>query len=211
MHVLFVHQNFPAQFGHVARRLVREHGWQCTVVSRNPPGSSDGVVLIHYEIKGGATEKTHYCTRSFENAVAHCHGVYEACRRHAELRPDLIVGHSGFGSTLFLRELYDCPIVNYFEYFYRPHGSDMDFRPEFPSQELDFLRSYCRNAMILLDLENCQAGYSPTHWQRSLLPAAYADKVRVILRRRGHRYLAPAGRSVRGRSDHTASIPTRGS
>ena len=63
--------------------------------------------LIQYEIKGGATEKTHYCTRSFENAVGHCHGVYEACRKHRELQPDLIVGHSGFGSTLFLRELYD--------------------------------------------------------------------------------------------------------
>ena len=142
--------------------------------------TSDGVALIPCEPKGGATEKTHYCARSFENAVAHCHGVYEACRRHSELRPDLVVGHSGFGSTLFLRELYDCPIINYFEYFYRPHASDMDFRPEFPPQDLDVLRCYCRNAMILLDLENCRAGYCPTHWQKGLLPAAYADKVRVI-------------------------------
>ena len=180
MHVLFVHQNFPAQFGHIARKLVREHGWQCTCLSRNPPGNSDGVSLIQYELKSGATEKTHYCTRSFENAVSPCQGVYEACRQHRELRPDLIVGHSGFGSTLFLRELYDCPIINYFEYYYRPHGSDMDFRPEFPPQELDILRSYCRNAMILLDLENCHAGYCPTQWQKSLLPARYADKVRVI-------------------------------
>ena len=180
MHILFVHQNFPAQFGHIARRLVREHGWQCTCLSRNSPGNSDGVNLIRYELKSGATEKTHYCTRSFANAVSHSHGVYEACRQHRELRPDLIVGHSGFGSTLFLRELYDCPIINYFEYYYRPHASDMDFRPEFPSQELDILRSYCRNAMILLDLENCHAGYSPTIWQKSLLPARYADKVRVL-------------------------------
>jgi glycosyltransferase involved in cell wall biosynthesis len=30
MHVLFIHQNFPAQFGHIARKLVSEHGWQCT-------------------------------------------------------------------------------------------------------------------------------------------------------------------------------------
>ena len=180
MHVLFVHQNFPAQFGHIARKLVRNHGLQCTCVTHNPAGSSDGVVLIQYALKGGATEKTHYCARSFENAVAHCHGIYEACRQHSELRPDLIVGHSGFGSTLFLRELFDCPIINYFEYYYRPHGSDMDFRPEFPSQELDILRSYCRNAMILLDLEYCQSGYCPTQWQKSLLPPRYADKLRVI-------------------------------
>jgi glycosyltransferase involved in cell wall biosynthesis len=180
MHVLFVHQNFPAQFGHIARKLVQDYGWQCTCVTRNPAGTSDGVTLIPYELKGGATEKTHYCTRSFENAVVHCQGVFEACRQHREIQPDLIVGHSGFGSTLFLRELYDCPIVNYFEYFYRPHGSDMDFRPEFPSKDIDFLRSYCRNAMILLDLEYCRAGYAPTHWQKSLLPTRYADKVQVI-------------------------------
>ena len=43
MHVLFVHQNFPAQFGHIARKLFREHGWQCTCLSRNPPGTADGV------------------------------------------------------------------------------------------------------------------------------------------------------------------------
>ncbi len=180
MHVLFVHQNFPAQFGHVARRLVRDHGWQCTFLSRNPPGSADGINLIQYEPNGGATAKTHHCVQSFENAVGHTHGVFDACRKHRELQPDVIVGHSGFGSTLFLRELYDCPIINYFEYFYRPHDSDMDFRPEFPSPEIDVLRSYCRNAMILLDLQNCDAGYSPTCWQRSLLPKEFDHKLRVI-------------------------------
>ena len=34
--------------------------------------------------------------------------------------------------------------------------------------------------MLLLDLENCQLGYSPTHWQHGRLPAEFRDKVRVI-------------------------------
>jgi hypothetical protein len=34
--------------------------------------------------------------------------------------------------------------------------------------------------MILLDLENCDVGYSPTFWQRERLPDAYLGKVRVI-------------------------------
>jgi glycosyltransferase involved in cell wall biosynthesis len=70
--------------------------------------------------------------------------------------------------------------VNYFEYYYHPHGSDMDYRPEFPPTELDFLRSRARNAMILLDLDACAHGYSPTAWQRDLLPAAWRSKVDVI-------------------------------
>ena len=90
------------------------------------------------------------------------------------------MGHSGFGSTLFLSELYDCPIINYFEYFYRTKDSDMDFRPDFPCLEIDNLRAQARNAMLLLDLDNCRIGYAPTAWQRSCFPAHFHNKIRAI-------------------------------
>ena len=180
MHLLFVHQNFPAQFGHVAHYLAERHGYRCTFVSERPPAREGGVERIQYRIQGGATQQNHYCSRTFENAVWHSHAVFEALKARPDIQPDLIVGHSGFGSTLFLRELYSCPIINYFEYFYRPVNSDMDFRPDFPCSELDRLRARARNAMLLLDLENCDRGYSPTHWQRERLPREFRDKVRVI-------------------------------
>jgi glycosyltransferase involved in cell wall biosynthesis len=91
------------------------------------------------------------------------------------------VGHSGFGSTLFLPELFpDTPIINYFEYFYHPHNNDMDFRRTAQIREQDVLRSRARNAMILLDMETCSAGYTPTYFQMKLMPDAYADKIRVL-------------------------------
>ena len=181
MHVMFVHQNFPAQFGHIARHLIRTRGWTCSFVSKTAAGFVDGIRKIEYSTAGGARESNHYCSRTFENAIWHSHAVYEACKSRPELRPDLIVGHSGFGSTLFLPELYpSVPIVNYFEFYYHPHQSDMDFRPEFPPGELDFLRARARNAMLLLDLENCRRGYSPTRFQRQLFPETYRSKIDVI-------------------------------
>ena len=181
MHVLFVHQNFPAQFGHIARHLVKRRGWTCTFVSETPAGNVTGIRKIQYRTAGGARESTHYCSRSFENSIWHSHAVFEACKAHPEIHPDVIVGHSGFGSTLFLPELYPgAPVLNYFEFYYHPHQSDMDFRPEYPSQEIDFLRAQARNAMLLLDLVNCRAGYSPTHYQRSLFPADLKHKISVI-------------------------------
>src|SRR5262249_49098796 len=105
----------------------------------------------------------------------------EACKARPDLRPDLIVGHSGFGSTVYLPELYpDVPIINYFEFYYHPHQSDMDFRPEFPPSELDFLRARSRNAMLLLDLATCRRGYSPTRFQKSRFPESYQSKIDVI-------------------------------
>jgi glycosyltransferase involved in cell wall biosynthesis len=181
MHVLFVHQNFPAQFGHIARHLIERHDWTCTFVSQTPPDEAASIRKIQYKVIGGARKTNHYCSRTFENSIGHAHGVFEACKAHPELRPDLVVGHSGFGSTLFLPELYpQVPVVNYFEYYYHAHGSDMDFRPEFPAPEIDFLRARARNAMVLLDLANCRSGYSPTQFQRSLFPAELRHKIAVI-------------------------------
>jgi glycosyltransferase involved in cell wall biosynthesis len=185
MHVLFVHQNFPAQFGHIARRLARQLKWRCTFVSETPAGNVEGIEKIQYTLEGGATDKTHFCSRTFENTVWHCDAVFNALRQRADIRPDLVVGHSGFGSTLFLRELYPrTPVVNLFEYYYRAHDadSDMEFRKDlnWPLPTLKYLRSYCRNAMINLDLQNCQVGYCPTEFQRSRFPAEYSPKLRTI-------------------------------
>jgi glycosyltransferase involved in cell wall biosynthesis len=181
VHVLFYHQNYPAQFGHVATRLARTPGYRVTFASRDGPAEVPGVGRVLYTPKGGATEQTHYCARTFENQIWHSHALYEALKARPDVRPDLVVGHSGFGSTLFLRELYpSARFVNYFEYFYHTTGSDMDFRPEFPAAEIDRLRARARNAGLLLDLDHCDAGYSPTNWQRDRLPEVYRPKVRVI-------------------------------
>ena len=180
MHVLFVHQNYPAQFGHIAHRLVTDLGWKCTFVSRLPARRDGGIRLVQYQLEGSATADNHPCAQTFENQIWHAHAVYQACERRLSSAPDLIVGHSGFGSTIFLRELFDCPIVNYFEYYYHARNSDIDFRPEFQPSTMDYLRVRARNAMILLDLDNCDAGYCPTYWQRSLFPAQFQPKLEVI-------------------------------
>jgi glycosyltransferase involved in cell wall biosynthesis len=184
MHILYVHQNYPAQFGHIAQALVRK-GWQCTYVSQTQPGMDNGVSKVQYHLTGGATRQTNFCSRTFENAVWHSQAVYEAVKNLPDLEPNLIVGHSGFGSTLFLRELFPrVPVVNLFEFYYRGHDadSDMDARRDlgWEATPIHYLRSSARNAMILLDLQNCQLGYTPTQFQRSRFPTEYQHKLRTI-------------------------------
>jgi glycosyltransferase involved in cell wall biosynthesis len=179
MHALFLHQNFPAQFGMVAAQLTRE-GHRVTFVSRKEAGTLDGIERIRYELRGGATKSTHYSSRTFENLVWHSHGVYDALKARPDVVPDLIVGHSGYVSTILLRELYRCPIINYFEYYYHTRNSDLDFRSDVVPTEEDKLRSHFRNPALLVDLDNCDLGYAPTRFQRDKLPPLYHSKVRVI-------------------------------
>jgi glycosyltransferase involved in cell wall biosynthesis len=185
MHILFVHQNFPAQFGHIAATLAKQFGYRCSFVTQVPPGISDGIERIHYKTTGGARKETHYCSRTFENQVWHCDGVFQALKARPDIRPDLIVGHSGFGSTLFLRDLYgDVPIINFFEWYYHPRDpqNDMNFRTDlgWPISDVKYQRARCRNGMLLLDLHNCTLGYAPTQFQRGQLPMEFDQKLRVI-------------------------------
>lgn len=185
MHILYVHQNFPAQFGHIARHLVQNLKWRCTFINQKVGGTAEGIECVKYETAGGATPRNHFCSRTFENTVWHCDGVYQGLKARPDIRPDLIVGHSGFGSTLFLRELYpQVPVINFFEFYYHPHGpdTDMEFRRDlgWDVPDLSYLRARCRNAMILLDLQNCDAGYTPTRFQRSRFPREYLPKLREI-------------------------------
>lgn len=179
MQLLFVHPNFPGQFGPVLSRLSAQPDLDCVFLSANASGLRDGIRCIPFKLRGGATESTHYCSRTFENAVWSAHGVYEACEA-AQLNPDVIIGHSGFGTTVFLQELYRCPIVNLFEYYYHAHQSDMDFRPDFPPEKNSQLRAHARNAMMLLDLQACSAGYAPSTWQKNLFPKEYTSKLEVL-------------------------------
>lgn len=181
MHVLLLHQNFPAQFGPLLSRLGGQPGWRFTFASRTGEGMMPGVERVRFAAKGGATEQTHYFSRTFENVTWQSAALYKTLRARPDIKPDLIVAHSGFVSALPLRELYpDSPVVNFFEYFYHSRNSDLDFRPDDPPAEPDRIRARFRNAAILLDLESCDAAYSPTHWQRSLFPAELRGKIRVI-------------------------------
>ena len=62
-------------------------------------------------------------------------------------------------------------LIAYFEFFYHAVGADVGFDPEFPSTADDRFRLRIRNSTQLHALSECDAGISPTLWQRSTYPA----------------------------------------
>jgi glycosyltransferase involved in cell wall biosynthesis len=96
--------------------------------------------------------------------------------------PAVIVGHPGWGETIFLDEVWpNARRVMFSEFFYRGRGLDIDFDPEF--QEAggpEILHGKAKNGVLALALTDAEAIVSPTAFQASLLPPVFRPRVRVI-------------------------------
>lgn len=94
--------------------------------------------MISYSATRGTTPNVHPWVSDFETKVIRG----EACFRAAlELRdsgftPDLIIAHSGWGESLFLKDVWtDTKLAIYCEFFYHTHGTDVNFDPEFMNDD----------------------------------------------------------------------------
>ena len=187
MRILFVHCNYPAQFRHLSKHLAANSENEIVFLCQNKEWIADnvpGIKLNRYQLgRDPKSELCHPYLRRYETAVLHGQAsLREALRLRQEgFKPDLIVGHSGFGNTLYLKEVWpDAKFVGYFEWFYRSQGSDVGFGKNQPPSPDTSLRVHTYNSPIVMDLAQCDAGICPTRWQAEQFPTAMRKNLSVI-------------------------------
>ena len=182
MKILFLHPNFPAQFRHLATVLGKEPQNTVVYATNRPEGNIAGVNKIVYEKSRSARPETHHYVRPLENAVLEAQGAYRVAQKLKDqgFYPDVVYGHSGWGPTLFMKDIFPrATLLCYFEWYYNAYGSDASFDPNDPINADDEARIRTKNAPILLDLASCDHGLSPTAWQRSQFPPEFQSKIKV--------------------------------
>ncbi len=183
MNILFLHQNFPAQFRHLAANLAKDPSNTVIFGTTRKNGSMAGVKKVIYQPSRKPHPDVHYYVRPLESAVLEGQAVYRvACQLKEKLKfePDIVYAHSGWGPGLFMKDLFpNSQCLGFFEWFYHAHGSDADFDPAFPCNEELEAKLRIRNATILLDLYSCDRGLTPTHWQQQQFPSEYHSKLTV--------------------------------
>ncbi len=184
MNILFVHNNFPGQFRHIAQALARDPNVTVVGVGSASARPVPGVRLVKYSMNRVDVAATHPFARRFD---LECHRAEQVLYVLTSLVssgfvPDVIVAHPGWGETLPLRTIFPrARIVLYCEFFYGTEGRDVGFDPEFPQVGADGdVALHLKNAATLLALAECDVGLSPTFWQRSTYPEIYQPKIRVI-------------------------------
>ena len=180
--ILFIHQNFPGQFVHVASELARQ-GHE--VVGLGIKGRSlPGVRYIRYTPKTPVHFSDVDAARDIETKIVRgnaCAHVMEQLK-NSGFTPDVIVAHPGWGEALFCKDVWPkVRLIMFGEFFYSADGADYNFDPEFARDSLaDRARIRLKNSVHLLALHAADEGYTPTQWQLSQFPAEYRKKMGII-------------------------------
>ena len=188
MKFLFIHQNFPGQYVHVARHLAQA-GHE--VSFHHPAARGRDRRRPQARIPAGAVgPEAHPYLRELESGVANGLAVARLCEwlDRDGFVPDIVIGHNGWGEILYVKDVWpQTPLLGYFEFFYRASGSDVDFDPRIPAGT-GRGRCGCARATrsTFLGLDAVDWGQSPTEWQRSQYPKRHRD--RITHRARGGRY-----------------------
>lgn len=182
--ILFVHNNFPAQFRHLAWTLARNPEVTVAAIGSTTATPISGVKLLKYSVMDTDVSAAHPFARRFDLECRRAEQVLYATSTLSAsgFIPDVVFGHPGWGETLPLRSIFPkARILTYCEFFYRTEGQDLGFDPEFPETGVDgHVNVHLKNASTLLALDECDLGISPTDWQRSTYPTEYQDKIRVL-------------------------------
>lgn len=189
MKLLLIHQNLPAQFKHLMYRYGDDPAHQVVGICQGQAPAAGGdpacrvSVVRTYQPKRAPTKGIHNYLSSLEPGVLNGQAVAAEVHNLAKegFIPDVTLVHTGWGEGLYVKDvLPDTPLVGFFEFYYRPRGLDVDFDPEFPITKDDELRIRTRNAIHLLSMDACDAGISPTSWQRLVHPTEYHSKITVM-------------------------------
>lgn len=185
MKILFVHQNFPGQFLHLAPELARR-GHECLALTDGVNQRQAAIPVIRY--KHEAQQPDPQATRLGRNYTLMSDRGVTVARAALQLRqqkgyvPDVIFGHSGWGETLFLKEVWpEAKLIVYAEFYYKGRGADVGFDPEFNPPSFDqVMIAQGRTTYLGQALLHADAGLSPTEWQASTYPPLLRQNIRVI-------------------------------
>ena len=179
MRILFLHRNFPSQFVHVATALAAR-GHDVVAIAHSSNKHPDVVPTVRYQYTP-ASAGNHPVSSPYVFQVARARAVTDTMLslRAQSFNPDLVVGHPGWGETLFVKDVWpSAKLIVYAEYYHRFEGADVGFDPEFAQDDITVRhRIRAKNAAMLLSLVDSDRAVTATGWQASRFPDEFRPKL----------------------------------
>ncbi|KEF40838.1 MAG: glycosyl transferase family 1 [Cyanobium sp. CACIAM 14] len=184
MDIVCIHQNFPGQYRHLAPALVAR-GDRVTAIGGPTARGLEGIPLHRYDPRpAGGVPPCHPWAADLQTKCLRAEavgGLLDGLRSQG-LRPDLVIGHPGWGELLVVKDVFpEVPVLHQVEFVYQLEGGDTGFEPEFPMDGWrQAARLRLRRAPQLLAFHDLDWGLAPTDWQASTVPPLFRNRLSVI-------------------------------
>lgn len=182
--VLFVHNNFPGQFGDLAS-LLTARGVPCLAIGQHYAPGQVGVKIARYTLGRGSTPNIFPLAVRAEADLLRARSAYDAAMalKAEGWDPEVIVGHPGWGEMTFLSEVFPAAkTVAFAEFYYHGRGYDVGFDTALQG-DVDIesvLRADGKNGAMAMAYAGADAIVAPTPFQAGSLPRRLRDGVRVF-------------------------------
>lgn len=196
LNILFIHPSFPGQFlylcAHLAENpdnkvyfLANDNGLgghliknvKCGCYKKNEDDEKDGAAKKIVPALSSAID-------SYIEGRHILRGLDYLARKEKFI-PDIVVGHTGWGSLMYIKDFYkgynkDMPVLGYFEWYYLSDNSDASWWPGEEANIGSRVANRNKNIPLWLSYEGCDQGLVPTKWQFSRMPPEIQSKLNII-------------------------------
>lgn len=181
MKLLFVHQNMPGQYREILTWLNQRGDQEIVFLTQRRDVQIKGVKTLSYRPHHKPAADAYGLSKDWEAAAGAGLGAAMAMRQFEKdqgFKPDIIIGHTGWGELLFMKEVWpDVPVIGFFEYFYRTTGGLVGFDPENPANDQAGFFAQARNTVPYASIDVVDQGHTPTLWQRDRFPTLFHDRM----------------------------------
>lgn len=183
MRILFIHKNFPAQFGTLGVWLAEKKGWDVTFATQREGVKHSKVRILPFKDHRQNTKGIHHYVAGLERAVITGQGFVRlaVAMKNQGYKPDIVVAHSGWGVGMFAKDVWpDAKYVPYVEWWYQAPALDRTPHDEVGDPLDQAARTRVRNSPSWLDFTSADRVICPTEYQKSTFPADLAPKIEVL-------------------------------
>lgn len=182
MRILFIHNNFPGQYRRLYQYLAQFPEYELMVATLDSNSQDTPLKTLRYSSPPPQVPKqVRPAVRVTNRAVAQGHLVYMRLKevRDSGYKPDLVLSHSGWGASLFIKDLFpDTKLLNYYEWYHHRIGPTGEKISEEQFAVMAELRM--KNTPTLHDLAAQDWGQCPTEFQQSQFPEIFRKNISVI-------------------------------
>jgi glycosyltransferase involved in cell wall biosynthesis len=182
MRVLFVHPAYPNQFTQIAHKMGQQDGIECSFLvdlACSEQIQADGTPITYYGYRkdGGSANPGYSYTSNYEDAIRHGKGVIDVLASLVQSYPiDVVVGHASFGTTFFIKELLNLPVISYVEL----PGYYMTYcREEFPTIDEHRFLDMSFKSLVYTSVIHSDLAIVPSQHAKEFFPPELQSKIRV--------------------------------